>query len=287
MADAGLKARVDRLLSGDFRVDDVTRLFLYARNRCDGRESVQEIGDFVAHHEERIKGIVTRETKDWFMTARVMASAIMGTPLDVNRFPADFPEFLSASFRRIGPSIKRAGVSRSEARRLLPQLLKKFVSNSDGTLAISPLHTSKERAVIEVLSTRLISRPAFTATKLFTDFSETLRSNGLLTKHEQRQFEALKPAILLFAASVMHNCVIQIGNGLTCKLTASTRGPADTIVVNAPVPTIANPQIFFSSSIFSTDLNSKDHCDEALSGMTEPWDLDLEVTGAKKLAKLG
>jgi hypothetical protein len=48
MADPGMRARVERLVQGDVRVDDLTRLFLFARDRCDGRECVREIGDFVA-----------------------------------------------------------------------------------------------------------------------------------------------------------------------------------------------------------------------------------------------
>lgn len=48
--DAKSLARVRRLLDGGLRLDDLTNLFLYARDRCNGRESVQEIGDFVAHH---------------------------------------------------------------------------------------------------------------------------------------------------------------------------------------------------------------------------------------------
>jgi hypothetical protein len=70
MPDPKSRARVQRLLSGTFRPDDLTGLFLYARDHCDGRESVAEIGHFVAHHNERDRGIVTRSTRDWFAMAR-------------------------------------------------------------------------------------------------------------------------------------------------------------------------------------------------------------------------
>jgi hypothetical protein len=57
MGDPKSRARVQRLLSGDFCPDDLTGLFLYARDHCDGREPVAEIGHFVAHHSERDMGI--------------------------------------------------------------------------------------------------------------------------------------------------------------------------------------------------------------------------------------
>jgi hypothetical protein len=44
MVDAGIRARVVRFLNGDFVPEDLARIFLFARDRCDGREPVQEIG---------------------------------------------------------------------------------------------------------------------------------------------------------------------------------------------------------------------------------------------------
>src|SRR5579862_4110756 len=106
MPDPGLRARVERLLRGDIRSEDLVRLFLYARDRCDGREPVQEIGDFVAHHDERTKGIVTRETRDWFLTARFFRSAMQGA-IDAKQLPSNFTNFLDASLRRISEGVLR------------------------------------------------------------------------------------------------------------------------------------------------------------------------------------
>jgi len=285
MPDMGLRARVERLLRGDLQIDDLTRLFLYARDRCDGRETVQEIGDFVAHHDERTKGIITRETRDWFITTRVMMSA-MKTPLQSDKLPTNFREFLAASLRRLGAGIKQSGFRLRDAHHILRTLSTKFIANSDSTLAISPRHTQKERALIAALSGHITARPAFTSDRLFQDFSETLKSNALLERTELRDFIKLQPAISLFAVSVMHNCVIQIGGGLTCKLTAFAHGPDGTIEVNAPVPTLADPAILVSSSIYSAGLPAAQYCDAALLS-AQKWDFDLEVTEATKLAKLG
>ncbi len=286
MPDAGLKARVDRLLSGDIRSEDLTRLFLYVRDHCDGRESVQEIGDFVAHHSERTKGIVTRETRDWFLTTRLKFMALK-TPLDGSKLPSNFVEYLWASLRRIGPGIKRSGISSSKARRMLSDLVKKFDANPDGTLAISQKHTAEEINLINYLASQLVARPAFTADRLFNDFSEALKSNGLLAKNKMNDFKKLKPVVLLFAASVMHNCVIRIDEGFTCTLVAAPTGEGETININAPVPTIEDPSVFISSAMFSTGLPMKESCEDSLQATPQPWSFDLEITSAQKLAKLG
>src|SRR3954452_13451141 len=114
MTDPKSRARVERLLNGESRADDLTNLFLYARDRCDGRESVQEIGDFVVHHDERSKGLITRTARDWYITAWNYFLN-MQRPLDRSRLPANYPEFLQASFRRTETQILRSkgGISRA------------------------------------------------------------------------------------------------------------------------------------------------------------------------------
>jgi hypothetical protein len=52
------------LLSGRHLVHDLDRLFLAQRDRGHERESFREIGDFVAHRDERQKGLVTQTCRD-------------------------------------------------------------------------------------------------------------------------------------------------------------------------------------------------------------------------------
>ena len=97
MPDPASRTRVERLLRGDFRVDDLTRLFLYARDRCDGRESVKEVGDFVAHHNERNKGTVTRATREWFAISGFI-SRLYTKRYNRDRLPPEAPEFSPLRF---------------------------------------------------------------------------------------------------------------------------------------------------------------------------------------------
>jgi len=299
MIDAGLRARVERLLRGDFRADDLTRLFLYARDRCDGRETVQEVGDFVAHHDERTKGLITRTTRDWYVTAEFAASAInnqrLSRPFDLNKLPPDLPNFLHASFRRgFGPDHNRSlkektGLKRAAAEKLLSTLIKNLAPNADGTLTVTASHTKTEIELIKYLCSYLSVSPAFNGEQLFHDFRATLKSHGLIQKSELRAFEALKAAIALYAITVMHNCTIQIRNSVTLQLTA---GANRLIEVSAAVPVpmtgFNSPGglIRVASSIYETAFDCESYCEATLLALPRPWTCDLEVAPNIRLGAL-
>ena len=299
MVDAGLRARVERLLRGDFHADDLTRLFLYARDRCDGRESVQEVGDFVAHHDERTKGLITRTTRDWYVTAEFAALAMdydrQQRAFDLKTLPADLPNFLRASFRRgIGSDYNKSlkektGLKRAAAERLLSSVISNFATNPDGTLAITEAHKKEEIDLIIFLWSRLVVRPAFNGEQLFGDFTATLKSHGLIQKPEIRAFEMLKAAVALYAITVMHNCVIQIREGVSLKLTA---GANLLIEVSAAVPVpmtginTLGGLINLASSIYGTAYDCEHYCEPALLAMPRPWTCDLEVTPNMRLGAL-
>lgn len=289
MPDVGLRGRVERLLRGDLRSDDLTRLFLFARDRCDGRESVQEIGDFVAHHDERTKGLITRTTRDWATTALFvlpnMNSAVAGWKL-----PANFSDFLWASFRRVGSAYLRdyAALTRAEAQRLLPAIIGKFKKNPDGTISLGVSESVKERELVNCLCNVLISKPAFKGDRLFDDFQATMKSHGLLQKSEMKSFERVKPAISLFAVTVMHNCTVRATDGTALPLTAAANPDGDEILVVSTVP-INMPGIgkqFVASPIYSVSLRPADFCDPELLRTRQPWTFELEVTPSSTLAKL-
>src|SRR5262249_50208344 len=66
-----LRPRIERLLYGDeFVSDDLSRLFLYLRETSYGRQTVREVGDFVAHFGMRDKGPTTQLATNFFTVLR-------------------------------------------------------------------------------------------------------------------------------------------------------------------------------------------------------------------------
>ena len=236
MPDQAMRARVERLLRGEVRDDDLTRLFLFARDRCDGRESVQEIGDFVAHHDKRTKGIITQTVRDWAAIVRIRGW-LPNEILNPQRLPAVFPSFLQAMARRLDNKIIKnfTGLTRAQAVAMVPHIISRLNKNADGTFALYPLYTPQEHKVIDCFLSHIVALPAFTGERLFLDFSATLKSNGLIDKNEVRTLAGLKHFIILYAAVCMHQCVIVIDDSFTMLLSTFAH-PNGVIQVDCPIP---------------------------------------------------
>ena len=178
MVDARSRARVERMIAGDFRPDDLTHLFLFARDRCDGREAVREIGDFVAHHAERVKGPITRSAREWFAIATFVAWQFSGQALDARSLPAVFPDYLRATLRRA--ELKVAG-SRVKAMKSLEDAIAKFTQAADGTYSQTSLLDQREVDLLNLLTSQIVAKAAFSGERLYRDFIATLKSNGLIS----------------------------------------------------------------------------------------------------------
>ncbi len=292
MGDPKSSARVQRLLCGDFRPDDLTGLFLYARDHCDGREPVAEIGHFVAHHSERDKGIVTRSTREWFAVARYHISRFgpAGKPLVFDKMPPATRDYFKTAVNRIDAKLVRekTGMRRAEAHELMDDVVERVTQNDDGTWALPNDLTQAEISLIECVSSLIVVKPAFEADRLCDDFIATLKSNGLITKAEiSKHREAVHTLVQLYAVATMHNCIVQIGDGTTTKLKARPEPDAKQIMVNAAVPDAVpnQPGIFVSSSIFTANVDPEVHCHPDLLTSLD-WNQEIEVAPDKRLSPM-
>lgn len=250
---------------------------------------MREIGDFVAHHGERQKGIITRTTRDWFVIVRFMMPRFgPGGPqsLDVRSLPSTTPLFLSATMRRMDHrSLKSdTGLGRASAERSLQRLLGHLIENSDSTYRLEGV-SEPEWAVFKCLVSHIIVEPAFTGDRLFDDFSATLRSHGLLRKEELRRFDELKNVVGLFAISQMHNCRVKISEKFSARLSFAADISSGQLNVKTSAPAfnegLAN-EVSVASDIFTMMAQPTLCCtDRLLSWSVDA--LDLEVGSDMKL----
>jgi hypothetical protein len=288
MSDPKSRARVVRLLTGEFRPDDLTGLFLYARDHCDGRE---DIGAFVAHHHERDRGIITRSTRDWFAVARFhMSRFTPDGPKDfkADKMPPATKEYLSIIVNRLDAHAlkEETGLSRAEAYRTIQGVVPRMVKNSDGTWSLPLPLTKKELDLIQFAVTMMVVRPAFESKQLIDDFFATLKSNGLITKEEIRERGSdLSVLVQLYAVSAMHNCTVQIGDGSQTKLKAVAERDEIAVLADVHGAAPAYPGAIITTAMFSAKLDPIRYCHPELLA-TRPWDMEIEVTPERILAPL-
>lgn len=287
MPDSAHRARIERLLRGDLRADDLTRLFLFARDRCDGRESVQEVGDFVAHHDERTKGLVTRTARDWEAIIQGILPTVEPKKVDYTRLPPRFREGMRAAIARLdAKQLRGCGLNKKEANDLLPGFLKRFITNPDRSISVPILIAAKEQRLLRAAFLVNI-HPAFDDHRLFDDFVATMRSHGLLQQNEIRAFAALQPAIGLFAASVMQNCVVigTWGERMPLQIRVNPGDPLE-VLAETKITLRGGMEIPIVSPIYSTHLESASACDPEVLTMPVPITCPLELTPQMRLSRI-
>jgi hypothetical protein len=291
VVDAKSKARVGRLLYGDFRPDDLTGLFLYARDHCDGRETITDIGAFVAHHNERNKGIVTRSTREWFAVARYHASSLgpRGKSLDWRKMPPATRDYFQIATNRIAAKLIRdkTGLKQATANKIMSELAERLTQNTDGTWTLPTNLSANERSLLQCVSSVMVVKPAFEADRLYKEFAATLKSNGLITRTElSTHGKTLRMLVQLFSVAAMHNCVVQVGDGTTTQLKAKPEADVKQIWVNAAVPgAVPNlPRVNISCSMFTADVDPAVCCHPDLL-TKQDWDFEIELSPDRRLSR--
>jgi hypothetical protein len=285
MVDANLRIRVERLLKGDIRIEDLTTLFLALRGRCDGREILTEMGDFVAHRDERNKGIVTQACRDYFTSLRLFLDHSSGAnPVTLDDLPSNFADALYGSFRRTDNGVIKdeTGLKRSAAELLLKGILKRLLKTNDNKIFLA-WPTNDDVALINCLIRRTSGKAMFTDDMLFEEFSASLAMNGLLKPKERRQLRLRKNAITLYAVSHMHQCVVDLGDGTKAKLFARSNigGDCFGIVASAPVRSFT-----VVGAMFQTGMNLDEACEPDLLTAVDQWEFGFELTPKGTLTQL-
>jgi hypothetical protein len=220
MPDPKSKARVDRLLRGEFRPDDLTGLFLYARDHSDGRETIVDIGDFVAHHDKRDRGIITRSTREWFAVVRYHMSRFRPNgvhPFDSKRMPTATQDFFKIAVNRLNAKLIRqvTGLHRVKAYEMMQSLAARLVYNSDGTWALPSDVSQSEFDLINCVSKSIVVKPAFSPGRICDDFLATLRSNALISKEDERRYaDSMCTLIQLYAIAAMQLCTTALSKSV-------------------------------------------------------------------------
>ena len=292
--DQEMRARVVRLLDGDFRHGDLSTLYLWLRARSHGLASVREIGDFVAHSDDRDKGLVTDEMRDFFgyLSMRFADPADPKKLPDLTDLPARFPDIMKSGLRDLTPQRmkERTGLSRKQFDRVFQSAMRKFQATSDGSRyfkfrALSLVETD----VINAVLSHWMPSPLFTGDSVFADFAKALEKNKLLAQSENASLKAIKPGVVLFAVAAMHQTNIFIQDARISFLSAGVRVTDEQLYVSATATWEFKDDKFGVATVpvLDTDLKRADWCDPGIPlNARGEIDCPVEVTPAIKLAPL-
>lgn len=204
--DPKLRRSVERLLAGDGRPHDMTTLFSYIRENNFSRETVKEVGDALAHHGDRDRGLTTTRVRRLAKVAWGLGPFVIqlqGAPPAHRQVSIDeFREALKANFE-LKPSeyAALAGLNEQQARSALKRDLPLLAGfREPGRLIYrTPIRPAGIR-LLTALATQLPLGSAFTADHLLEDVSYVLQRNGALSAEEVPALEPLRDA---FAACAL------------------------------------------------------------------------------------
>lgn len=289
MVNPFLRPLVERLLRGDFRLHDLNTIVLALRAKTDGRKAIRDIGDFVAHREDRFRGVIADETQQWFHLAR-STTFYLNQPVDFNNLHPEFLSSLEITLSRIDrlTFAKDIGISRHTAHRLLKEIVSRS-KNEDGKISVT-VSTQKELDLITKLASRLIVRPAFDDTKLFDEFVAVLKSQGLLAKDEVAKLEYLKPILSRYAVTLMHKCIATLKDGSRVELFASPNFYDRTINVTAAIDIypVGHPKfgVKIACSIYTTKIDPVEACESTLLSISDWQPIHIEIAPDGKITSL-
>lgn len=278
MADAsgrlhfdGLRARMSRLLSGDFRADDITKLYAGLRSASYGCASFREIADFAAHPDLREKGPVTQVVRDLVTSFTPLFDRALG-----NGDPS-----ISKTLDRVTSNFRMAteeqlleicGRNRAATKKLVDSGLAKMRGGDLGSI------TPMESRVLIGLGDRIIWNPAFRGDEIFADFKTVMLKNRILDQRDASRLDSVRDLILLNAIVVMHGTVYVLEGGMRGELQAGIEEGKGHLEVTAAISIkeYSNP-VYMNPCVIWTGLDAHRFCDPTIAARSGRWNFPVEI----------
>lgn len=294
-----LRSRVERLLRGDIRVDDLSRILLWLRFRTYGAASIKELGHFISHSDERNVGLVTDEARDFFFLLPYHTGGAP-PPIDFSDVSSEFPNIISRNLNRTGSDhIKTAtGMKRKEAHRILKSITDRFSAPIKGrrSFQAGPQLTPEQMRVLLCALGHLNANAAFSDETLFRDFVFALEKNNLISTNERPLLDNVRAPLALFAISAMHQTNLALESGSSAELLAGAGGALakgsdalQVVAIGAHHVARVGGSLLFATPMFSTELKADEYCEPELLNFPDNgrlWHVPIEVTADLKLASL-
>lgn len=207
----GLRGRVERLLQGNAREQDLTALFFALREESGGKGLVSEIAHFIAHPDVRTQGLVTRDVRDLCAFLRFIMPLDRGLLVRTS-LPSNTPDALRANLRRTRSShLRAAGFKPRQAEDMLEKIIAKISVN--GVIRQPIRLNEEENRLFMTISSIVKGGPFFTGSDAVKDLRQILRRKGILRQDEVAKFNHIEKNISLFILCILHGKKIDLEDG--------------------------------------------------------------------------
>ena len=277
-----LRHRVRRLMAGDFRTEDLDRLFLGQRDRAWNFAAFREVGDFVAHRETREKGLLTQVGKDIFTSVDVWSLKMRGCEPSW----ADLERAAEANLRLASDEQLRSGCGcqRGTAKKRMKSAFLKIQRKE------SP--TELEKKALNYLGNRFIWKPAFTSTQLFNEFKEVLIRNNIVKKTDAALLRGSENFISLYTLCLMHGSTIVLDTDIKAKLYAGFANQDRLLEIKVEIlfRELSKP-LLVPVCLFLTGIVPNGNCDsELIKSVSTPlynhWNFPIELGASGQISRM-
>lgn len=252
---------------------DLDRLFADLRMLKPGRSSVQEIGHFAAHRDERDNGISLSRANDIQTSARLWQQQFNGKTPSID----DLREAARANFNIMPePRVReRLGISKQTAQQSFKKAITKYEAGR-------PLK-AREQELLKVFGLSMMWQFALDDRTLCTDFADLLVMEGALAYSARKEFESTYRFISLYALSIMHGARLRMGDGETTQLRLAS-SDSGMLRIKAQIPVTHTPKPLTTSvPLFETVLSVDIHCEVELLSLFDEA-VPAEISGDRLVA---
>lgn len=292
-----LQVRVDRFLAGERRVDDLSRIFLWLRERTRGHaDLVRDVGDFEAHRDRRDQGLTwshatdycammdrlyASEVQPFHLTKEVLVKSLLAAARNINRQRLEYETGFKAR--------KNDGQLAAVVKRIANKTL--HIADDEAVFPEGALD-QREAAIFSVLKRQIAIPVVITQDGLAEQFGSLLIDEGLVQDDDMERVHKNSDFLILFAISRMHHASIRVPNGKRAWFEAGIASAHPrTLAVNLvySIDDRMHPTI----RVCQTNETASHYIDPRLAVQQTPygpstprWDIPVDFNAEGKLAPL-
>ncbi|WP_294266338.1 hypothetical protein [uncultured Sphingomonas sp.] len=224
--DENLKLWVSRLIKGDASARDLDRIYLSLRARSYGNKAVTEIGDFIAHADQRDRGEVFSVSNDMVTTLVYNMQSIAAREAGI----ADCADL--EKIKNYGKSLlnlhsdaelkRLIGLNRKSAKEVLESAISKLIVGGDGKVYYKEMLTRSEKLTYDFSISKIRVKPAFTSNDLGNQLFSCLLKNSLISKVDLKFLPDVIGFIASHAVEKMHLSKVRVKDNLSVPLFIQT-----------------------------------------------------------------